>query len=155
MAEYVLIACCSKKLGKETPQKKFLAKEIYQGTLFKYSMKYAKNILKKGDHEIFILSAKHHLLRLDDSIAYYDEYLGDKNAKEVRAWAKIVEKQMDDAGINREKDSFVILAGKKYWKYLDLDEKNRCFPMKYCHGIGEMLHFLKIRSDDANTKDEV
>ena len=144
MAEYVLIACSKRKKGKENSQKEYTAREIYQGTLFVYSMKYARDYLKKKDEEIFILSAKHHLLRLNDSIKYYNEYLGDKKAAEVKEWARIVEKQMVDAGMDLEKDTFVILAGKKYWKYLNLEKK--VFPMKDADGIGKMLHFLKNKT---------
>ena len=76
----VFLGCSATKAAK-----KCKAKDLYQGSLFKYSYEYAKKKLKPN--RIFILSAKHHLLSLGDVIAPYDMCLDDFSAEENQEWA--------------------------------------------------------------------
>ena len=62
----ILIACCKTKASGKMP-----AKDLYQGTLFKKSLEYARTLKPE---RIYILSAEHHLLPLDKEIGYYLVY---------------------------------------------------------------------------------
>ena len=58
MKQIILIACVSKKGDLKTK-----AEELYKSPLFKSSLAFAKNL---NPDKIFILSALHHLLELDE-----------------------------------------------------------------------------------------
>ena len=77
-----LIACSKTKLGKDTPEKKFKAQDIYQGNTFKKSK--SEGIKLYGCDDWFILSGKedYNLLDKNEEIQYYDVDLGKEN-KEV------------------------------------------------------------------------
>ena len=64
MAKIVLISCSSKKLPHGAA-----AKDLYISSLFRLSQRYAQTL---GAEKIFILSAKHGLLGLNDVIEPYD-----------------------------------------------------------------------------------
>lgn len=65
-----LISCVSQKLSQHAKPK-----ELYVSTLFKLNLKYAE---KLEPDEIFILSAKHGLLSLDQQIEPYEQTLNNK-----------------------------------------------------------------------------
>ena len=60
----ILIACVSKKRGKKAK-----AKDLYISQLFKSSLTFA---YKQNPDKIFILSALHHLLDIDQEIEPYN-----------------------------------------------------------------------------------
>ena len=67
--------------------------------------------------KIFILSAKHGLLKLNEVIEPYNETLNTKNKKEQEDWANTVLIQIKkECNINN--DTFIFLAGKNYYKDL-------------------------------------
>jgi len=102
----VLIACCGmKKEGNH------LVKDIYQSTLFKLSLQYARTFAK--DKDIFILSAKHGLLKLSDRIDSYDLSLTEMKSEERKSWASKVRSQLRIIGTD-----FMVLAGSHYYKGL-------------------------------------
>jgi len=78
----VLIACVSKKLDKTA-----MAKDLYISQLFKSSLVYAK---KQKPDKIFILSALHHLLKLDDVIEPYNVTLSNIPKNKRKAGLKIL-----------------------------------------------------------------
>lgn len=135
MKTIVLISCGAKKAEKETK-----AEDLYISPLFKKSLVYAKTLTTTDN--IYILSAKHHLLPLDKVIAPYDVSLQkDVTGKEDRAkWGtKVIEELKKVANV--EEDKFIILAGKNYVAPIENSLPNLELPLKG-KGIGQMLKFL-------------
>jgi len=133
MKKIILISCASKK-----KKHKVRAGDLYISPLFRFSLVYSKTL--KPD-KIFILSAKHRLLNLNDEIAPYNETLNDKSTSDVKVWAEKVVIQLEKI-TDLENDLFIILAGEKYRKYLLPHIKNYKIPLKGLR-IGEQLAFLK------------
>jgi hypothetical protein len=117
----ILIACVSKKLDR-----KAIAKDLYISQLFKSSLAYAN---KQKPDKVFILSALHHLLKLDDVIEPYNVTLSNipKSKRKVGLkiltsiekvdWGnKVIELLSKEADL--AKDKFIILAGQEYIKPL-------------------------------------
>ena len=129
----VLISCVSKKL--RHPAK---AKDIYISTLFKLNLRYATTI--KAD-KIFILSAKYGLLELDKVIKPYNVTLNNMRAIDIKKWADSIIVQIDNR-CDLENDTFILLAGIKYRKYLLPYIKHYEIPLKGLR-IGEQLKRLK------------
>ena len=88
-------------------------------------MAYAKSL---NPVKIFILSAKHGLLEIDDPISPYDETLNNKKSDERKKWAgKVIQKLKTKTDLN--KDEFIFLAGVRYRQYLLPHIKNYKIPM--------------------------
>jgi len=113
---------------------------LYTSSLFKLNLKYARK-LKPDD--IFILSAKHGLLSLDNEIEPYDLTLNEMGTSQRKKWASKVLEQIK-AEADLEKDHFIILAGKRYREYLIPHFKSYEIPLKGLR-IGEQLRYLKSR----------
>jgi hypothetical protein len=109
----------SKKLNQKAK-----AKNLYVSPLFKYSMFYAEAL---NPDKIFILSALHHLLPLDQEVEPYNVTLSNVpknkrkeglkvlNSSEKKEWGrKVIE--MLSSYANMKEDRFVILAGQEYIK---------------------------------------
>lgn len=133
MAKIVLISCVSKKLDHKAE-----AGELYTSTLFKFGMKYAYSL---NPDKIFILSAKYHLLDLDQMIEPYNTTLNDMSKTERKIWSHTVLEQLRKL-TNLENDEFIFLAGENYRKYLLPHIKHYSIPMKGL-GIGRQLSYLK------------
>lgn len=133
MAKVVFISCVSKKLSY-----KARAQDLYISPLFKLNLAYAKQL--KPD-KVFILSAKHGLLGLNDKVAPYDTTLNTMHDRERRVWGDKVLKQLKGK-VNLEKDHFIFLAGGRYRKYLMPHMTHVEIPMIHL-GIGKQLQFLK------------
>jgi len=105
-----LISCSSKKKNYECK-----AEEMYsESTLFRYSLKYAKQKFDK----IFILSAKYKLLDLNKIIIPYNITLNKMSKNEKDDWYKEVSKQItNQTSID---DIIYILAGKNYYSHLSI-----------------------------------
>lgn len=115
------------------------AKEMYSPSdIFSKSYEYAKTILKP-DH-IYILSAKHHLLSLDEKIKPYNKTLIGASVDVKKKWAEEVYKQMKEANIDFNAKTY-FLCGNDYVEYL-----KEYFPNHEClfdgKGIGEIMHWL-------------
>ena len=141
----VLISCCKKKV--DTNGAKISAEELYCSVLFQKALKYARKIT--FDNKIYILSAKHGLLRLTDKIATYNENMNDKSTDERKQWTKNVLDQMRKEGLDLANDTFVILAGMNYRQYLPDGMLPNVSGLKKtemvyaeCKGIGEILQKL-------------
>jgi len=132
----ILISCASKKLTFKSK-----AKDLYIGPLFRLSLAYAKKL--KPDI-IFILSAKHGLVNLNNEIAPYNETLNDKSANDIKVWAEKVVIELEKL-TNLENDLFIFLAGKNYRKYILPYVNNYKIPLKGLR-IGEQLKFLKEKN---------
>lgn len=98
-----LIAC-----GKSKRDTTSHAVDLYTGALFKKSLAYAKDM---GFDKIFILSAKHGLLELDDVVEPYEYTLIGKPKRRRLQWAERVKSQLP-AG------NYTYLAGKLYREFL-------------------------------------
>lgn len=120
-----LIGCSATKLGKDTPEKKFKAQDIYIGNTFKIS----KNIGLEKFHcdDWAILSAEHKLLDKNAEIFYYDRYLPKQSAVYKRDWIKTVLKQLNEK-YDLQNDIFYIFAGSDYY--------NRLLPYLHCFVFG-------------------
>jgi len=123
MAKVVLVACVATKADKPSP-----AEELYVSDLFKKNLMYAKKLT--NDDNIYILSAKHHLLPLRKKIAPYDKTLKDFDADAKKDWSEKVLKQLQSKGYNLDKDQFVFLAGNEYRKYLEPEMNKVLVPFK-------------------------
>lgn len=117
MKTIVLISCGNKK--KKSPSK---ACEMYTGSLFVNSLKYAQNL--KPD-SIYILSAEYKLIELDEIINPYNttlSYIPKSKRKsdlkiltkeEKRLWGIDVLDKLSNVS-DLSNDKFVILASKEY-----------------------------------------
>ena len=106
MKTIVLISCCKEKLPFESP-----AEKLYQSPRFKKALAYAKLI--KPD-AIYILSAKHHVVELTQTLEWYDEKLQDKTIDEKKEWAKTCLQFLKEKH-DLATDKFIILAGYDYY----------------------------------------
>lgn len=132
MKKVVLISCVSNKLSHQAK-----AKDLYISPLFKNNLEYAHRL--KPD-KIYILSAKHHLLNLDDMVEPYDLTLNKMHINELKVWSDIVIEQLGRE-IDLSNDEVVFLAGENYRKFLIPKIQNYKIPMKGLK-IGEQLKFL-------------
>lgn len=133
IAQTVALIGCSKQKRPEAT----LARDLYQGPLFRKSLAYAESV---GADAIYVLSAKHGLTPIDQQLEPYDVTLHSMSASEVRAWAKAVLDQLD-AVADLHHDTFVLLAGEAYRRYLVSHLTNAEVPLRGL-GIGEQLRFL-------------
>lgn len=132
MSKIVLIACSKGKF-----HQKAKAQDIYEGILFKKSLKYAKNM---HSDFIFILSAKYGLLGLDEEIEPYDKTLNEMPLNEKKLWADAVLNQLKKFS-SLDTDNFVFLAGDNYRKFLIPHITNYEIPMEGLR-IGKQLRWL-------------
>lgn len=133
MKKIVLIACGA---GKRTCRSK--ACELYTGSLFTKSLQYAQSLT--SDKNIYILSAKHHLLALNTMVKPYNKTLNNMKKEDRKAWAGKVLQQLRKRA-NLDKDKFVFLAGKKYRQFLICRIKHHCIPLEGLR-IGKQLQRL-------------
>lgn len=136
MKTIILISCAAKKA-----KEKSKAEDLYISPLFKKSLAYAKTLTTTDN--IYISSAKHHLLPLDKVIAPYDVSLKKDITKEedrVKWGEKVIEELKKVADI--KKDKFIILAGKDYVKPIKDRLVNVELPFDGVRGNGEMLQRL-------------
>ncbi|MBK7022711.1 MAG: hypothetical protein IPH41_04080 [Sulfuritalea sp.] len=136
MRKIVLISCVSKKLVHAAK-----VRDIYVSPLFRLNLAYAESL--KPD-AIYVLSAKHGLLPLDDQIEPYELTLNTMGTGQIRAWASGVVSQLA-AVADLKHDLFVFLAGDKYRKFLVPHLAHFEVPMDGLT-IGRQLQFLSRRT---------
>lgn len=106
MLKRVALISCSKRKKAE----KSFAKDLYISDSFVRNMEKAECL---GFDEIYIISAKHGLLRLDDEVDPYDVNLKEKSEKYVFEWSKgILAELKRSVGISN--NHFVIFADPTY-----------------------------------------
>ena len=129
----VLISCVSKKLS-------HLAKvrDLYTSPLFRLNLRYAESLKPDG---IYVLSAKHGLLDLEQEVEPYEQTLNAMKSQEIRLWAAKVLRQLSEVS-SPEVNEFVFLAGDRYRKYLLPHIKHARIPLQGLR-IGEQLSKLK------------
>jgi hypothetical protein len=123
MSTVVLVSCSAGKEDKAMP-----AGELYNSDLFKKQLEYAKKL--SNDSNIYIISAKYHLVPLNKTISPYNLTLKEMPSKDREAWAEVVLKQLQEKGYSLDKDKFVILAGNAYRQYLEPHMKNVEVPFE-------------------------
>ena len=139
MKNIAIIGCTKRKKNY-----KCKAVELYQASsFFCKELQYAKEVLKADD--IYILSAKHHLIHSSTIIEPYNVTLLNMSKKERLEWSKIVLNQITET-FNPSEDKLYILCGEKYYEFLEseLIEKDYEYkiPLKGVGGIGKQLHWL-------------
>jgi hypothetical protein len=123
MSKVVLVSCSAGKESSSAP-----AEELYNSDLFKKQLEYAKKLTSSND--VYIISAKYHLVPLRAKIAPYNLTLKEMPAKDREAWAVVVLNQLKEKGYDLDKDKFVILAGNAYRQYLEPHMKNVEVPFE-------------------------
>lgn len=110
---------------------------MYTSALFKKMMSYAHSLEPK---QIFILSALHGLLELEEVISPYEKTLKSIGVQGRKAWAKNVLASLRDC-CNFREDEFVILAGSPYREYLAPELSHCTVPMEGLT-FGQQLKWL-------------
>lgn len=131
----VLISCVSMKLNRAA-----MARDLYVSSLFRKNLAYAESLQPDA---VFVLSAKHGLLRMNDVVEPYDLTLNKMGVGEMKAWAKGVLEQLKRC-TNIERDRFIFLAGERYRRFLVPAIRRAEVPMLGMT-IGRQLQFLNSR----------
>jgi hypothetical protein len=129
----VLISCVSQKLPKRAK-----VRDLYVSTLFKLNLKYAEML--KPD-AIYVLSAKHGLLSLEEEIEPYEVTLNIMKSADIKQWAGNAMEQLNSQ-VNLNETTVTFLAGDKYRKYLLPHIPSYEIPLQGLR-IGEQLQRLK------------
>ena len=111
--------------------------DLYNSPLFKYQLEYAK----RQTNNIYILSAKHGVLKLDDKIRDYEQTLNNMNDKQIKEWSFKVYNQLTELGVSK-KDKIIFLCRKNYYKYLKKIFTNNEIPFEN-QPLGKRLSLLK------------
>lgn len=139
MSNIALISCVKKKAKYSAK-----ARDLYTSSLFTKSLKYTESKLKPD--KIYILSAKHGLLNLNDEIEPYDETLKNKNREAQRKWAYNIFLQISKE-CDVKNDKFIFLAGKDYYQDLITYLPNIEIPMEKLP-LFKRLQWLKRNLDE-------
>jgi len=144
MSKVVLVSCSAGKESQAAP-----AEELYNSDLFKKQLEYAKKLTNPND--IYIISAKYHLIPLRAKIEPYNMTLKDMSADERQNWSDTVLSQLTKKGYDLQKDKFVILAGNSYRQYLEPHMKNVEVPFSGLR-IGQQKKALLQKLKEAIIK---
>lgn len=139
MSHIILVACASQKGVRHAK-----AADLYQSSLFRKSIAYARSLRPDA---IFILSAKHGLLGVDDEIAPYNVTLNEMSRAAVGEWALRVLDQLRQVA-DLQADHFTFLAGERYRRSLLPHIAHYTVPMTGL-GIGRQLKFLTEAVSDG------
>ena len=148
MKTVYLISCCKEKL-------KFVAKakDLYQSEGFKKRLSEA---LSHNPNEILILSAKHHIVELDQVLEPYDVCLSNETVGEQKKWAEICIAALKSK-YDLTKDKFVILASEDYYKNLIGQNRIENYELPYEKSIEPIIaknsNFSKVYSYLFQTKE--
>lgn len=124
------------------------AVEMYsESDLFSKAYEYAKSL--NPDH-IYILSAKHHVLELDDVIEPYNLTLNDFSVEEREEWSNKVIDMLKQKNVNFNQKAY-FFAGESYTEFIKDHFKNRkeVFNGK---GFGEILSFLDKKNESLKNE---
>ena len=135
MATVVLLSCVKSKRPAKSR-----AENLYTSTLFRKSLAYARSL---NPDYIFILSAKHGVLRMDDEIEPYEQTLNKMGVSSRKAWAEEVLGSLRST-VDLADDQFIILAGNRYREFLLPHLKHVELPMEGL-AFGKQLRWLKER----------
>lgn len=139
----IVLLACSK--SKQQTNRKLPARDLYTGALFVKSLYYAENKLNPAPDIIFILSALHHLVELNQPLCHYNLCLRDLKRAAQGAWTEVVKDQLIQKGCDLQNDEFIFLTGRDYYIHL-LPHLNNNYKLPMadagCSGYGDMLHWL-------------
>ena len=130
----VLIPCVSKKLNKRAK-----AQDMYISPLFKKALAYARTLV--DDKDIYILSAKHYVLKLNDEIEPYNVTIAGESDSKIHEWASRVYDKMKSMHFDF-KEKTIFLTGEAYRRHLISKFDNAECPVENCKGIGYMLKWF-------------
>lgn len=133
MKTVVLVSCVKKKVAYRAK-----AKDLYVSPFFKLNLRYARSLNPKA---IFVLSAEHGLVGLEEELEPYERTLNRMPSERVKQWADSVLVQLSKVA-DLQNDRFVFLAGERYRKYLIPHLTNHEIPLRGL-GIGKQMKFLK------------
>ncbi len=133
MRHIFLISCSKKKGARRAP-----AEQLYTNPLFKLSLRYARS---QNPDAIYILSAKHGLVPLDEQLVPYDNTLHSLHSEQRTVWGNRVAEQLSLVS-DIASDSFTILAGELYMQPLRAHIHHINLPLKGL-GLGKRLAYLK------------
>jgi hypothetical protein len=133
MRTIALVSCGKSKRSVSAP-----ACQLYTGDLFQKSLAYAR---KRNADAIYILSALHGLVELEQIIAPYEKTLNRMPTREINQWAECVLIALRSR-TDLSADRFIILAGLPYRSRLIPHLANVELPLEGL-GFGEQLKFLK------------
>lgn len=136
MAHIVLIACTAQKAKRRSR-----ARDLYTSALFRKSLAFADDAHADA---IYVLSAKHGLVSIDDWIEPYDITLHGRPREAVQAWADRVIRELGEVA-DLELDRFTILAGSQYRRFLVPRLANVAVPLAGLR-IGQQLKALTAAS---------
>lgn len=142
MKHIVLISCTKRKLPYAAP-----AENLYDSPLFRFSLAYARTLAPDA---IFVLSAKHGLVGLDQVIAPYEQTLKKMSKAERTVWSQSVLQQLART-CSLPADRFTILAGLAYHEMLTPALPNHSLPLDGL-GQGKRLQFLKRLLETATNE---
>lgn len=152
MKKIALLACSKSKKGKDQPEELFRAEDIYTGNSFRKSL---DKVRKEDFDDYFIISAKHHLLKKDQMISYYDKTLYKMSAKECKEWAEIVYSQLKKELVNLDEIEFYIFGGEKYYENL-LCKLKKCTVYTYHNSnsinLSEPQHYENGKLIESSSK---
>ena len=152
MKKIALLACSKSKKGKDQPEELFRAEDIYTGNSFRKSL---DKVRKEDFDDYFIISAKHHLLKKDQMISYYDKTLYKMSAKECKEWAEIVYSQLKKELVNLDEIEFYIFGGEKYYENL-LCKLKKCTVYTYHNSnsinLSEPKHYENGKLIESSSK---
>jgi len=132
MRTIVLVACASSKQARAAQ-----AKELYTSSLFRKAYAYAESL--KPD-AIYILSAKHGLVKPEQVLEPYNTTLNKMPKAKREEWAGRVLEQLRGC-CDLEHDRFVFLAGSNYRAGIIPHLKHYETPLQGL-GIGKQLAWL-------------
>ncbi|MEM2111076.1 MAG: tRNA-guanine transglycosylase DpdA, partial [Candidatus Bathyarchaeia archaeon] len=129
----VITECTKKKIG-YTNSTKRVAKEMYQGRLFKLVKAYCQAM----EFDYVIISAKHGLIFPNDVIEGYEKFL--KTQEDIEIIRPQIEKKLRE--ILGNYDKIVVIAGSKYRRTLRDLWDNR-FEIVRSRGYGDLCKIIK------------
>jgi len=135
-ARVALVGCVAQKGSRPAP-----AAELYTSPLFRYGLAWAE----QHADQVYVLSAKYHLVELDQVLQPYDASLSTASKEERLAWAATVWGQLHQV-LDVGGTHFTLLAGKAYTTYLAQWLKPTaaaCETPLARMSIGQQLHWLK------------
>jgi hypothetical protein len=131
MKQTVIVAC-----GQQKRAAKCAAHMMYTGPYHRACLAYARTLT--DDENIFILSAKYGLLRLENEIEPYEKRL--KSHSDYAAFYELVRGQI--AALELEKARPVVLGGRDYRELCDSFWICEA-PLAGVGGIGQQIQWLK------------
>jgi hypothetical protein len=122
MKTIVLLMC-----GKNKLSQKVKAKDLYTSPRFQKSIQYAKTITDYSN--IYVLSAKHGLLGLEQEIEPYDKSIYEMSKLEKGQWASMIFVLLNKVS-NVKQDKYIFLTDNDYSENLTSFLTNVELPLK-------------------------